>query len=85
MTSGFNSSQPANPVATEAERLPEPLLHATGGVTYVGDAPLGTGEDEPRWRIKRRSTVNGVSRTDYADGGAFTQKWSERLGLTYAR
>lgn len=73
-------------VRTEADRNPAPLVDTTGGITYTGDAPLGTPEDAPLWRIRRTRVVGTVTRTEYAGGNMrFENAWSSRATLTYSR
>lgn len=51
---------------------------------HIGDAKAGAKQNEPRWRIKKRFyTGNLFTESRYADGGRFTQKWSQRTSSEY--
>ena len=57
----------------------------TTTVTYVGEAPSGSSESSPVWRIKRLEIVGTVLKITWADGNQFFDNtWSGRTGLTYS-
>lgn len=75
---------------TLSEALPPPIIDVVSAtVTYIGDAPLGVGLNEPKWRIARVTTpgaATGITITEYPEADAsFSFAWSERATLTYRR
>lgn len=54
------------------------------GATYIysGWADPGTATSAAFWSIQRETIATGF--VDYAAGGAFSQVWDDRAGLTYA-
>lgn len=59
---------------------------STTGVTYVGQASIGTSTNSPSWRIKKiDETGTPITMTvKYTGGGAFNQIWDNRTSLTYS-
>jgi len=53
---------------------------------YIGWAEVGTKTNEPKWRIKRIKTINGISYIGWADGDLlFDNVWDERRSLNYSQ
>ena len=66
--------------------MPDPLIDEQDDATYYGYAPLGTGEDEKGWLIKKVTKDGTVTKTEYADGVLdFVSAWSDRENLVYSR
>lgn len=66
--------------------MPDPIVDQQNDATYYGYAPLGTGESEKRWLIKRVKTTGTVTITEYANGSlSFENAWSDRANLHYSR
>lgn len=66
--------------------LPDPIIDEQTDETYYGYAPLGTGESEEGWLIKRVKKTGTVTKTEYANGSmAFDCAWSERANYSYRR
>jgi hypothetical protein len=56
-----------------------------GGVIYIGEAAVGTGESDAEWRIKRLTEVGADMDIKWADGThGFSKAWSSRLGYAYS-
>jgi hypothetical protein len=52
---------------------------------YVGEAPPGTTEGANLWRIKKVTLVGGdPTKTEWANGGAFTASWTDRATESYS-
>lgn len=53
---------------------------------YVGDAPVGSAESDPIWRIYRLTNVGTASITkEWADGDSnFDNVWTNRASLSYS-
>jgi hypothetical protein len=51
-------------------------------IIFVGEAAIGSSETDSVWRIQKINTSSGVD-IKWADGGNFTNQWSNRLGLIY--
>lgn len=57
---------------------------ASATETYVGEAAVGQGEDNPAWRIKKLTTVGSILKIEWADGNDnFDNVWTNRASLTY--
>jgi hypothetical protein len=55
------------------------------GVTYVGEAAIGSAESAATWRIKKITETGSDIVILYADGdGLFNNIWDDRLSLSYA-
>lgn len=66
---------------TYAVRLDEPSV----GVTYAGEAVVGTAGSAASWRIKRITESGTTTVIEYADGDtAFDNIWDNRASLTYS-
>ncbi len=66
--------------------MPDPLIDEQQSATYYGYAPLGTGESEKGWLIKKVTKSGTVTKTEYANGVLdFVSAWSERTSLPYSR
>jgi hypothetical protein len=52
---------------------------------YVGEAPVGTQESDPYWRIYRLTNTGTASlKKDYADNSdLFNKVWASRATYTY--
>lgn len=58
---------------------------ASSTITYVGEAPIGSAESSPVWRIKKLETVGSVFKVSWADGNMFFDNvWDNRASLTYS-
>lgn len=64
---------------------PQKIDSGTENVTYVGYPDKGATVAQPKWAIKRISTVDGVITIEWA-GGSLEKKhiWSNRTSLTYS-
>lgn len=52
--------------------------------TYVGEAAPGSSQSDPVWRIKKVDTSSGVTVT-WAEGSSdFSNRWDQRLSLSYS-
>lgn len=52
--------------------------------TYVGEAPIGSLDTEPRWRVRKLLTSGSVLSILWADGNQqFDNVWDNRASLTY--
>ena len=57
----------------------------TATITYIGEAPSGSSESAPVWRIKRLETVGTVLKLTWADGNQFFDNdWSNRTSYSYS-
>lgn len=74
-------------VRTFSEYLPEPFVdEASEDTKYYGWAPMGTGENEPGWRIMRETKSGNITKREYAQGTMeFVSAWSERTNYDYSR
>lgn len=60
------------------------LIDDEAPITYIGESIPGTTTATAEWRIKRIDETNTPDITiKYAGGGAFTQVWNDRAGLSY--
>lgn len=51
---------------------------------YVGEAPVGAGTNENKWKIKRIQTVGNIVSIQFAQGSLdFINKWDDRTIYTY--
>ena len=55
---------------------------STAGVTYLGKSLPGTLTTAATWKIAKIDT-NGDTSMKWADNGAFSQIWADRVSLTY--
>ena len=62
------------------------LVTVAGGVTYVGEAPVGTPTSSAAWRIKALTLdANDVEESAYPNGDrSFSYVWDNRATYTYA-
>jgi hypothetical protein len=57
---------------------------ASTTVTYIGIAPIGVGDTNASWSIRRITTSGAVQSIQWADGNdKFDNVWSNRAALTY--
>jgi hypothetical protein len=57
---------------------------ASGTVTYIGIASVGTLASEAKWQIYRMTISGTETIIEYADGNAeFDNVWNNRASLTY--
>lgn len=60
------------------------LDDAGSGVTYVGEAVVGTATSAASWRIKRITEASGDLTIEWADSDSnFDNVWDNRASLTY--
>lgn len=53
--------------------------------SYLGDAPVGSSESSPRWRIQKLTFASGGVTILFANGSTeFNQVWSNRASLSYS-
>lgn len=50
-------------------------------LTYTGKSFTGVLESDPVWQISRTITLGAITKTEYIDGGRFTQIWDDRTTL----
>jgi hypothetical protein len=76
---------PTNKTLTET--LPPPIIDSVGGgVTYYGNAQLGTKENEAGWKIMRVTVAGTITKSEFPDSNMnYDFKWSDRASLTYSR
>ena len=56
------------------------------GVIIYGWAPLGTAEDSPKWKIRKKTISGTITTWTCPDGqDTYSFKWSDRGSLTYTR
>ena len=56
-----------------------------GGVTYIGEVPVGTGDDQPKWRIRQMTDDGTLLTIKWASGDKeFQHIWDDRASLTYS-
>ena len=68
-----------------AGKLTTRIDEAGGGVTYIGEAQVGTAEASPAWRIQKIIDTSGDVQILWADGNtAFDNAWTDRAGLSYS-
>ncbi len=82
---GFiDSSNPLNVTQTSSS-LTLQMDEAGSGITYVGDAPIGSATSSAVWRIKRLDESGDPELIiKWADGNAdFDNVWNNRASLTY--
>lgn len=57
---------------------------ASGNLTYLGRAKVGSNTSDPVWQIKRIIKEGTVNSIQFADGDRnFDNVWDNRGGLTY--
>lgn len=57
---------------------------STPNVTYLGEARVGTGEGEARWKIQKIDETTNVTIT-FADGDEkYDNIWTDRTSITYS-
>lgn len=57
------------------------ISQATATLTYFGEAAVGTAESSAGWRIGKIDTSSGL-KTLYANGGNFTEIWTNRASIS---
>ena len=85
MTSNEKNTAPIVQLLSDA--MPKPIIDAsTEGVVYRGYAPIGTGQEQPGWRIERETTSEGITITEYPLGDMrFNYSWDKRKQYSYSR
>jgi hypothetical protein len=72
--------------AVRTYMVPKAMRIDTPNVTtkYIGEAPLGSIESDPVWRIQKIYTLGTVQFFTWADGNEeFDNIWEDRLTLDY--
>ena len=76
------------PVESRPESKPPLVLKLDepgGGVTYIGEAPAGTADNTPRWKIRKMTEVDTLLTIRWAGGDKdFAWAWDERAALDYS-
>lgn len=70
--------------ATVSGALALKMDQADSSVLYVGEASIESLTSAPVWRIKKLTTVGGLTDLQWADKGKFSQVWDDHLNLTYS-
>lgn len=79
------SSQVPGAIPTSGAALAIQTDDAGGGVTYVGEAAIGSATSGALWRIKRITIVSADAAIEWADGdGSFDNIWDNRAALSYS-
>ena len=75
----------ANRVVAEIDDLFSQNIYSSGGVTYVGIAPMGSSDAAAVWAIKRITVSGSLTTIRYADGNAlFDNVWNDYASLSYS-
>ena len=67
----------------------EPSVYATkldeysNTVSYIGEAAVGSADDDYVWRIKKMDTTSGIVITWASGTQDFDKQWTAKLGYDY--
>ena len=71
-------------VSTESSVYATKLDEYSDTVSYVGEAAVGSADDDYAWRIKKMDTTSGIVITWASGTQNFEKQWSARLGYDYS-